>query len=124
MLPTGQLVSVVNGDDSIDCFTPYFAATSFQWLLNGSLLDTSSLRDVEEIIIFEGIVVSLVFSNLRPEYNNTHFGCGATDELGNTIFSQDTTLLVLQGKVQKCEYLLVLVGRTPTKSNIIVQKVP
>ncbi len=70
---------------------------SVEWLINGTELEDLSLTNVEAGFIGQGV---LVFNNISVEYNNTNIQCRANLSNGETVDSNDFTLLV-QGEIEQ-----------------------
>ncbi len=68
--------------------------TSVEWLINGTRLEDLSLTNVETQFIELSRQGILVFNNISVEYNNTNILCRANLSNGETINSNDFTLLV------------------------------
>ncbi len=86
----------IPGDNPIfNCASlPHTNITSVQWLINGTRLEdlsfTNVVTDFSELTR-QGV---LVFNNISVEYNNTNIQCRATLSNGETVDSNDFTLLV------------------------------
>ncbi len=68
--------------------------TSVEWLINGTRLEDLSLTNVETQFIELFRQGGLVFNNISVEYNNTNIQCRATLSNGETVDSNNFTLLV------------------------------
>ena len=92
------------GDVFIPGVDPVFTATGFiipiasvHWLINGTRLEDLSLTKVETEFSQLSRQGTLVFMNISVEYNNTNIQCRANLSNGETVDSNNVTLLV-QGK--------------------------
>ncbi len=68
--------------------------TSVQWLINGTPLEDLSLTNVETEFSPISEQGTIVFNNISVEYNNTNIQCRATLSNGETVDSNNVTLLV------------------------------
>ncbi len=68
--------------------------TSVEWLKNGTQFEDLSLTNVETGFSQLSRQGTLVFSNISVEYNNTNIQCRATLNNGETVDSNNFTLLV------------------------------
>ena len=68
--------------------------TSVEWLINGTRLEDLSLTNVETEFSQLSRQGTLVFNNISVEYNNTNIQCRATLSNGETVDSNNVTLLV------------------------------
>ncbi len=68
--------------------------TSVEWLINGTRLEDLSLTNVETEFSQLSRQGVLVFRNISVEYNNTNIQCRATLSNGETMDSNNYTLLV------------------------------
>ena len=68
--------------------------TSVQWLINGTPLEDLSLTNVQTEFSQISRQGTLVFRNISVEYNNTNIQCRATFSNGETVDSNNSTLLV------------------------------
>ncbi len=68
--------------------------TSVQWLINGTPLGDFSLTNVETEFSQLSSQGTLVFNSISVEYNNTNIQCRATLSNGETVDSNNSTLLV------------------------------
>ena len=91
IVPRDVYVSTAGGEASFTCFTS--GSASVQWQLNGSLIHTLSLSNVETTVEMSGGFTrgTLRLSNLPVTYNNTRIRCTTAT------LSSDDTLLLLQG---------------------------
>ncbi len=73
---------------------PGTTITSVQWLINGTRLEDLSLTNVETEFSHLSRQGTLVFNNISVENNNTSVQCRATLSNGETVNSNNSTLLV------------------------------
>ncbi len=88
----------IPGDSAIyNCASPSGTITSVEWLINGTLLEDLSLTNV--VTEFSQLTKqgTLRFNDISVEYNNTNIQCRANLSNGETVDSNNSTLLV-QGK--------------------------
>ncbi len=70
------------------------AITSVEWLLKGTRLEDLSLTNVETDFIELARQGVLLFNNISVEYNNTNIQCKVSLSNGETVDSNNFTLLV------------------------------
>ncbi len=80
------------------CGSLFDTITSVEWLINGTQLEDLSLTNVATEFSQLSRQGTLVFRNISVEYNNTNIQCRATLSNGETVDSNNYTLLV-QGKL-------------------------
>ncbi len=78
----------------LSCASISDTITSVEWLINGTPLEDLSLTNVETQFIELFRQGGLVFNNISVEYNNTNIQCRATLSNGETVDSNNFTLLV------------------------------
>ena len=88
ILPSG-------GDPIYNCGSSLGTITSVQWLINGTLFEDLNLTNVETEFSDLSRQGTLVFSDISLEpHNNTIIQCRATFNNGETVYSNNSTLLV------------------------------
>ena len=100
--PSGEFVAVVNDTAIFRCLSNSHL-DSVRWIVNGTLFEDGSLRNVNQSFSRTFGIGQLTFSNLPQHYNNTDIGCKATDSSGMTLFSRHATLLLVQGKTTQVD---------------------
>ncbi len=94
-------LSSINGNVFIPGRNPTYSCasisgtiTSVEWLINGTRLEDLSLTNV--VTEFSELTEqgTLRFNNISVEYNNTNIQCRATLSNGETVDSNNVTLLV------------------------------
>ncbi len=78
----------------LSCASPFDTITGVEWLINGTRLEDLSLTNV--VTEFSQLFRQggLVFNDISVEYNNTNIQCRATLSNGETVDSNNFTLLV------------------------------
>ncbi len=96
---TGNVL--IPGDNpTYNCASPLFTITSVQWLIDETRLEDLSLTNVETEFSQLTEQGTLRFNDISVEYNNTNIQCRATLSNGETVDSNNVTLLV-QGEMCK-----------------------
>ena len=88
MKPVIAVYEGIRGDHFL-CDAP-FDSTNYQWMVNGSLLDSLNLTNAE--VTHEG--VGLLFQEVPLEFNGTTVQCSVILRNGDTQTSNTGTLLV------------------------------
>ncbi len=80
-------------DPALNCasLSDTITITSVEWLINGTRLEDLSLTNEFSQLTKQGV---LVFNNISMEYNNTNIQCRATLSNGETVDTNNVTLLV------------------------------
>ncbi len=68
--------------------------TSIEWLINGTRLEDLNLTNVKTELSNITTQETLFFNNISVEYNNTNIQCIATLSNGESVDSNNHTLLV------------------------------
>ncbi len=85
----------ISDDNAIyNCGSSSGAITSVEWFINGTRLEDLSLTNVETEFGQLSRQGTLVFNNISVEYNNTNIQCRVTLSNGETVDSNNSTLLV------------------------------
>ncbi len=93
-------VFIPGRDPVLNCASISGIITSVEWLINGTQLEDLSFTNVEtefSQLSRQGI---LIFRNISVEYNNTNIQCRATLSNGETVDSNNFTLLI-QGEMEQ-----------------------
>ncbi len=88
------VVFIPGNNPGYTCRSSSVIITSVQWLINGRPLEDLSLTNVVAAFVAQTRQGSLVFKSVSVEYNNTNIQCRATLSSGETVDSNNSTLLV------------------------------
>ncbi len=91
---TSGKVYILGDNPVFNCGSPSVTITSVQWLINGTRLEDLSLTNVVTEFSQQTRQGALVFNNVPVEYNNTNIQCRANLSNGETVDSNNVTLLV------------------------------
>ncbi len=94
LLTSTSPVFVPGNNPIYNCGSSSVTVTSVQWLINGTQLEDLSLTNVETEFNQQTSQGILLFNNISVEYNNTNIQCRATLDNGETVDSNNLTLLV------------------------------
>lgn len=110
LYPANRFISYVNGSAQFTC-QPFSSRENdmlvgIQWLVNGTQLENLVLNqtgtNIETLFSDDLEVGRLRFTNLQVNINMSRIQCKSKYYSGNTATSTGTTLLLLQGTVNKC----------------------
>ena len=99
--PREVIVSYPGGPAVFDCVSFSTMTEAVHFLVNGSLLDSLTLKNVTQEVLLNSMGELrggiLRFADLPVEYNNTHIQCRARLSTGSYVTSDVATLLLVQG---------------------------
>ncbi len=102
-----NIISIPDDNSTYTCGSSSATITSVQWLINGTQFEDLNLTNVGTDFNEFSRLGILLFSNLSVEYNNTNIQCRAVLNNGETLYSNNLTLLI-QGEIVICELVVTM----------------
>ena len=93
--PSNTVVQFINRSITFDCSHSHHLAKSFEWRINGTLIELSNLTGYQ--IMYSKEFSELILHHVSAKFNNTEVQCHAT-LLNRELVDSEVVLLLIQGE--------------------------